>query len=72
MTRLTEAINDLRVQALCKIARLKGIKCDESMISALAGKMSDSEIMSVLKGRSNFSWPGFFEILITAYKRRFG
>lgn len=72
MNHLTDAINDFRVMALYKIARLKGIKSDTQTISALVGKMSDSEIMSALRGQSNFSWSGFFEILIAAYKRRTG
>ena len=70
MNRLADAINDLRVMALYKIARLKGIECDGSTIRTLAGKMSDSEILSVLKGQANFSWSGFFEILFAANKRR--
>lgn len=70
MSRLTQAINDLRVQGLYKIARFKGIKCDESVIHRLVGQMGDSEIMSALKKRSNFSWSGFLKVLTAAYKRR--
>jgi len=56
MNDLNEIILELRSQVLHRIARIKGLKCDEEDIRGLVKTMNDSHVMTTLKSKHDARW----------------